>query len=83
MSSRDLDDTDLPEYFAAKMQSGPWVHQRPLREQLDLFPETLQEPREGASTYSGYGSTGTIPGNATVTLPVPFAGYLEIPRIVV
>jgi hypothetical protein len=80
MSTRDLDDTDLPEYFAAKMQPGPWVHQRPLREQLDLFPETLQEPREGASAYSGYGSTGTISESATETLPVPFAGYLEIPE---
>jgi hypothetical protein len=79
MSSRDLDDTDLPEYFAAKMQSGPWVHQRSLKAQLDLFPETLQEPREGASPYPGYGSTGTIPESAREVLPVPFAGYLDIP----
>ena len=80
MSTRDLDDTDLPEYFAAKRQSGPWVHQRSLKEQLDLFPETLQEPREGASAYSGYGSTGTGTESATETLPVPFVGHLEIPE---
>jgi len=80
MSTRDLDDTDLPEYFAAKIRPGPWVHQRSLKEQLDLFPETLEEPREGASTYSGYGSTGTIPQSATEVLPVPFVGHLEIPE---
>ena len=80
MSTRDLDDTDLPEYFAAKIRPGPWVHQRSLKEQLKLFPETLEEPREGASTYSGYGSTGTISKSATETLPVPFVGYLEIPE---
>ena len=80
MSTRDLDDTDLPAYFAARMRPGPWVHQRSLKEQFDLFPETLEEPREGASTYSGYGSTGTIPQSATEVLPVPFVGHLEIPE---
>ena len=52
-------------------------------EQLDLFPETLEEPREGASPYSGYGSTDTIPESASEMVPVPFVGYLRVPRCVV
>ena len=84
MSSRDMDDTDLPEYYATKMRPVPRVPQRtPIEPQLDLFPETLQEPREGASAAPGYTSTGTIDESATEMVPVPFVGYLRIPRCVV
>lgn len=84
MSSRDLDDTDLPEHYAAKMRPAPRVPQRtPIDPQLDLFPESLTEPREGGSAAPGYTSTGTIDESATEMVPVPFVGYLRIPRCVV
>ena len=52
-------------------------------EQLDLFPESLPEPREGGSATPSYTSTGTIDESATEMVPVPFVGYLRIPRCVV
>ena len=48
MSSRDLDDTDLPEYYRAKMREP-----HP--------PGTRERPRRAPEALPGYYHTGTIP----------------------
>lgn len=53
MATLDYDDTDLPEYFRAKLHWGAGLPQR--------------EAREAPLDQGSYGSTDPIPQNATET----------------